>query len=74
MSTSTLQTPITEEKAGKRIREEESPSVTDTPCEDFKIIYRKRNKLNPKVNLSKDSYQEDNITTKETLAYSQVGD
>ena len=74
MSTSTLETLVTQEKVGKRIREEESPSVTDTPSEDLKIIYRKRTKLNPKLKLRKDSDQEDIITTKETLASSQVGD
>ena len=74
MLTSTLQTPVTQEKIRKRNREEESPPVTNTPSEDFKIMYRKRTKLNSKLSLRKDSNKEDIITTKETLVSSLVGD
>jgi len=48
MSTQTLHTPVTQEKIGKRNKEEESLLVIDIPSEDFKIIYRKRTKLNSK--------------------------
>ena len=56
-STSISQTPVPQEKAGKRIREEESPSMMDTSNKEFTIMYRKRNKLNPKENPDKDSEQ-----------------
>lgn len=66
VSTSTSQTPIVQEKVRKRIREEESPSVIDTCSKELKIMYRKRTKLNPKVNPRKDSEQEVMIITRET--------
>lgn len=73
VSTSTIQTLVTQEKIGKLNREEESPSVTEIPSEDFKIMYRKRNKINSNLMLSKDSDQEDIITTKDTPVSSLVG-
>lgn len=55
MSTSTIQTPVTHEKTKKRNREEGSPLLTEISSEGFKIMYRKKTKLNSKIILSKDS-------------------
>jgi len=74
VSSSTAHTPITQEKIGKRNREEESPSVTEISSEGFKILYKKKTKLNSKLSLSKDSNQENISTTKEPLVSSLVGD
>lgn len=74
MSTSTVQTLVTKEKSTKRSREEESPSMTEISSEGFKIMYRKKAKLDSKLSLSKDSEQENIITTKEPLVSTLVGD
>jgi len=59
---------------GGWIREEESPSMTEISSEGFKIMYRKKTKLNSKLSLRNDSDQENIITTKKPLISSLVGD
>ena len=63
-----------QEKIAKRSREEESPSGTEISSEGFKIMYRKKAKLSSKLNLNKDSKQENIITIDEPLVSSLVGD
>lgn len=74
VSTSTVQTIVTQEKTKNRNKEEVSPSVTKISSEAFKIMYKKKTKLNSKLSLSKDSDQENIATTKETFVSSLVGD
>ena len=73
VSTSTSQTPVPQEKTRKRLREEESPSATDTTSKEFKIMYKKRTKLNLKANTDKGLEHEAVVVTKYTPSSSQVG-
>jgi len=49
-----LQTPIPHEKLSKRQREEGSSSTTRSEAKEFRICYRKRTKLTPRVELDKE--------------------
>ena len=74
MSTSALQTLIAQERAGKRVKEDQSSPMTDSSRKQFMIHYKKKTKLNMKVNLSKESKKEVIIITEETSPSTQTGD
>ena len=54
MSSSTVQAPKNQEKAPKRNREEGSPLETNIFKKGFKIMYRKKAKINSRLSISKD--------------------
>lgn len=70
-STSTSQTPVPQEKEAKRKRGEESPSVTNNAGKEFKIMYKKRTKLNLKLDSKNNLEQEVAMIVKETPSSSQ---
>ena len=49
VSTSSMQTPIPQEKSSKIQREEGSSSTTGSEVKEFRISYRKRAKVTPRV-------------------------
>jgi len=66
VSTSPVHTPsLQEKKSAKRNREEVSPMETDIINSGFKLKYRKKAKHSSRLNLNKDSEQQQPNTSKE---------